>query len=95
MSESKKKNTYEVTIFIDSTTTNGILINNFAGAGTNVNALAYLSGTTLELPSNELLSNGWIVNGNGKVTTATHIDWPFSLDDGANSTTVKAVFTKK
>ncbi|MGA2822379.1 MAG: hypothetical protein ABSE72_02520 [Bacteroidales bacterium] len=95
VNETKKKMTYEVIIVIDSTTSNGVLISNFAGAGHNVRANAYLSGNTLALTNNELLSNGWIVNGSGTVTGNTRIDWPYSLNDGANLTTIQAVFTKK
>jgi hypothetical protein len=95
VNETKKKATYEVTFTIDSTTATGVLIRNFAGAGQDVRAIAYLSGTTLALTNNELLSNGWIVNGSGTVTGTTRIDWPYSLHDGANLTTFQAVFTKK
>ena len=95
VNETFKKTTYEVTILIDSTTSNGVLISNFAGAGQNVKAIAYLSGVKLALTSNELLSNGWIVNGSGTVTGTTRIDWPYSLHDGANLTTIQAVFTKE
>ena len=95
VNETFKKTTYEVTILIDSTTSNGVLISNFAGAGQNVKAVAYLSGVKLALTSNELLSNGWIVNGSGTVTGTTRIDWPYSLHDGANLTTIQAVFTKE
>ena len=93
--ESSKKNTYEVTITIDSTTSNGLLISNFAAAGKNVKAIAYLSGTTLSLTNNELLSNGWIVNGSGTVSGTTKIDWPYTLHDGANQTSYQATYTKK
>jgi hypothetical protein len=95
VNESKKKATYEVTFLIDSTTTNGVLINNFAGSGPTVNAVAYLSGTTLSLKSNELLSNGWIVNGSGTVSGSNLITWPYSLHDGANLINVQATFTKE
>ena len=95
VNETFKKTTYEVTILVDSTTSNGVLISNFAGAGQNVKAMAYLSGVKLSLTSNELLSNGWIVNGSGTVTGTTRIDWPYSLHDGANLTTIQAAFIKK
>jgi len=95
VNETRKKTTYEVTIMIDSATSTGVLISNFAGSGQTVNAIAYLSGTTLALTNNELLSNGWIVNGSGTVSGTTRIDWPYSLHDGANLTNIQAVFTKK
>ena len=93
VNETQKKITYEVTISLD-TSKNGVLINNFAGGGSNVNALAYFSGTTIALASNELLSNGWIVNGSGTVST-NRIDWPYTVHDGANQYQIQAVFTKK
>jgi len=95
VSESKKKATYEVTFEIDSTTTNGVLISNFAGSGLNSKATAYLSGVTLTLKGDDLLSPGWIVNGSGTVSGTTRIDWPYSLHDGANLINIQAVFTKK
>jgi hypothetical protein len=95
VTESKKKATYEVTIRIDSASSNGVLIRNFGGAGLDVEAIAYLSGTKLSLNSNELLTNGWIVNGTGTFTSATVISWPYTIHDGANTNTFQAVFTKK
>ena len=95
VNETKKKTTYEVTFLIDSTTSNGVLISNFAGAGQAVYAIAYLSGITLSLTNNELLSNLWIINGSGTVSGTTRINWPYTLHDGANQTSIQAVFTKK
>jgi hypothetical protein len=95
VTESKKKATYEVTILLDAGTSNGVLIRNFGGAGQDVEAIAYLSGTKLALNSNELLSNGWIVNGTGTFTSATVISWPYTIHDGANQNSYQAVFTKK
>ena len=95
VNESLKKNTYEVTIGIDPATSDGVLITNFAAAGQDVKAYAYLSGTTVSLTTNELLSNGWIVNGSGTVSGTTRIDWPYTLHDGANLYTIQATFTKK
>jgi hypothetical protein len=95
VSETSRKITYEVTISIDTASSNGLLIRNFAGAGQDVQARAFLSGTTLSLPTNELLSNGWVVNGSGTVTGTTRINWPYTLHDGANLYTLEATFTKK
>jgi hypothetical protein len=95
VTETQKKITYEVTILIDSTTSGGVLINNFAGAGPTVNAFANLSGSSLALTNNELLSNGWVVNGSGAVSGTSRIDWPYTIHDGANLISIQAVFTKK
>jgi hypothetical protein len=95
VSETTKKATYEVVIQIDTTTSNGVLISNFAGSGQNVKAIAYLSGSSLSLATNEQLSNQWIVNGSGSFSSTTRIDWPYSLNDGANLTFIHAIYTKK
>ena len=95
VTESSKKATYEVTILIDSATSTGVWIVNFAGAGQNIKAFANLTGNTLSLTNNELLSNGWIVNGSGQIVGTARIEWPYSLHDGANQTNIQAVFTKK
>jgi hypothetical protein len=93
--DSKKKLTFEVTFAIDSTTPSGMWIYNFGGAGQAVKATVYLSGNTLVMPKDELFTNGWIVNGNGNITSATVIDWPFTYLDLADLNSVHAVFTKK
>jgi hypothetical protein len=95
VSESKKKATYEVSISIDPVSSNGILINNFGGGGLDVNVIAYLSGVTVSLKSDQLLANGWIVNGNGTVSGTTRINWTYTYHDGADLNTVQAVFAKK
>jgi hypothetical protein len=92
--DSGKKGTYEV-IFQADTSATGILIVNFGGCGQNMKAIAYLSGSTLALNTNELLGNGWIINGSGTVTGSTLINWPYSLHDGATLTNFQATFTKK
>lgn len=93
VTETQKKITYEVTISLDTSKT-GVLINNFAAGGPNVNAIAYFSGTTLTLPTDELLANGWIVNGRGTVST-NRIDWPYTVHDGATLNSYQSVFTKQ
>lgn len=93
--DSGKKVTYEVTFKADSTTSDGILIFNFGGSGPNVRAIAYLSGKTLALTKDEVLTNYWVVNGTGNITGTTLINWPYSLFDGANLTNIQATFTKK
>jgi hypothetical protein len=95
VNETGKKATYEVTIMIDTTSGTGVLIWNFAGAGQNVKAIAYLTANTLALANNEQLSNGWIVNGSGVVSSPTLMNWTYSINDGADLTSFKAVFTKK
>jgi hypothetical protein len=93
--EIPKKNTYEVEIQIDSTISNGVLISNFGGSGQTVKAKASLTGNVLSLSADELLTNGWIVNGNGNVSSTIQINWSYSIHDGANLSNYTAVFTKE
>jgi hypothetical protein len=95
VTETAKKITYEVTIAVDSSSVNGVKITNFAAAGQNVKATAYLTGTTLALSKDELLSNEWIVNGSGTVNGTTLINWQYTVNDGANLISIKATYTKK
>ena len=94
VTESSKKATYEVYIQTDSSSSTGVLITNFAGAGQNVKATAYLSNSSLVM-TNELLSNGWIVIGNGVISSLTQINWPYTLHDGSNLINIQAIYTKK
>jgi hypothetical protein len=93
--EIPKKNTYEVDIQIDSTIFNGVLISNFGGSGQTVKAKASLTGNTLSLNTDQLLTNGWLVNGSGNVSSTTQISWSYSIHDGANLTNYTAVFSKE
>jgi hypothetical protein len=95
VNETTKKNTYEVIIQVDSTNSTGVLISDFGGGGQNVKAKATLSGNIVSLSSDELLSNGWIVNGSGTVSNTSRLNWTYSIHDGANLTNYTAVFTKE
>jgi hypothetical protein len=95
VNESGKKSTYEVIIQIDSTSTTRVLIWNLAGSGYYVKTLANLSDNILAITNNERLANGWIVNGSGTISSPTLMNWTYSINDGADLTTYKAVFTKK
>jgi hypothetical protein len=95
VSDNQRKINYEVTFFADSSSSNGIRMKNFGGSGQNVYAIAYLSGTTLSIPTDELLTNGWIINGSGSVSGTTHITWPFTYLDAADLFARKADFVKE
>jgi hypothetical protein len=95
VNEQVKKITYEVTISKDTTSSNGILINNFGDAGQAVQAIAYLTGTTLNLKTNELLVNGWVINGSGTLSGTSKIIWTYIIHDGANQIDVTATYLKQ
>jgi hypothetical protein len=95
VNEQYTKNTYEVTLSKDTASTDGVLINNFGASGVNVTAIAYLSGTTLNLKTNELLSNGWVVNGSGTLSGTSKIIWVYTIHDGANQINAQATYLKQ
>ena len=94
VNEQWTKNTYVVTITKDTSAT-GILISNFGAAGTSIKAIAYLSGTTLNLNNNELLANGWIVNGSGTLSGLAKIIWTYTINTGANQFDAQATYLKQ
>jgi hypothetical protein len=95
VTDSKKKATYEVTFYADSSSSNAIRIQNFAGGGSTVYATAYFAGAIIQLKTDDLLSNGWIVNGKGTVYGGTSIDWPYTIRTESDLTTHQSTFTKK
>jgi hypothetical protein len=95
VSDNQRKINYEVTFLADTSSTNGIRMKNFGGSGQNVYAIAYLSGTTLSIPTDELLTNGWIINGSGAVSGTTRISWPFTYLDAADLFARQADFVKQ
>lgn len=95
VTETETKLTYEVSIEIDTESQNGgVYIYNFANAGSSSNpAYAFVSGNTISLESNQVIGDGWIINGSGSLS-GSRINWPYTLNDGANLHYISAVFTK-
>ncbi len=95
VTETETRLTYEVSIEIDPTSQNGgVFIYNFANAGTSSNpAYAFVSGNTISLEVNQIIGDGWIINGSGTLS-GSKISWPYTLNDGANLHYISAVYTK-
>lgn len=95
VTETEARLTYEVNIVIDPQSQNGgVFIYNFANAGTSSNpAYAFVSGNTISLEVNQVIGDGWIINGSGSLS-GSKINWPYTLNDGANLHHVSALFTK-
>ena len=95
VSETETRLTYEVSIEADPKSQNGgVYIYNFANAGTSSNpAYAFVSGNTISLEVNQVIGDGWIVNGSGSLS-GSRINWPYTLNDGANLHNISAVYTK-
>jgi len=95
VSETETKLTYEVSIELDPKSQNGgVFIYNFANAGSGSNpAYAFVSGTTITLEVNQVIGDDWIINGSGTLS-GSKINWPYTLNDGANLHNILAIFTK-
>lgn len=96
VNEQETKGTFEVTIEIDASSSTAVKIYNFANAGTSSNpAIAEVSSTTITLVPNQVIGDGWIINGGGSMTTSTLINWGYTLNDGATLHNLVAVYTKQ
>jgi len=95
VSETETRLTYEVNIEADTKSQNGgVFIYNFANAGTSSNpAYAFVSGNTISLEVNQVIGDGWIINGSGTLSGST-INWPYTLNDGANLHNISAIYIK-
>ena len=93
--EQETKGTYEVTIVLDASSSTMVKINNFANAGSSGNpAIAEVSGTNITLVPDQVIGDGWIINGGGSLTTSTKMNWGYTLNDGATLHNLTAVYTK-
>ncbi len=95
VNETEPRLTYEASIESDIQSLNGgVYIYNFANAGSSSNpAYAYVSGNTITLEVNQVIGDGWIINGSG-IRSGNTINWPYTLNDGANLHHITAIFTK-
>jgi hypothetical protein len=95
VNETEQRLTYEAVVELDPHSLNGgVYIYNFANAGSfGVPAYAYVSGNTITLEVNQIIGDGWIINGSG-IKSGNNINWPYTLNDGANLHHISAIFTK-
>ena len=68
-------------------------LNNFANSGTP--AYADVSGTTITLVPDQIIGDGWTLNGQGALTTSTKINWTYTFNDGATLHSVVGTYTKQ
>ena len=95
VSETYTRLNYEVTVFADPASTDGVLIRGFAGTlATDPYAGAVVSGTTITLDSNQVIGDGLKIEGSG-IFSGKIITWNYTIDDGANLRHALAIYTKK
>ena len=96
VNEIHTKLTYEVTILADESSSTEVNIYNFGASGNTVKTKAVVEGEDIGIfPSNQSLSNGWIVDGSGYMSGSTKISWTYTINDGANLIYAQATYTKK
>ena len=95
VTEMETKLTYEVNIELDPQAQNGgVFIYNFANAGSSsAPAYAFVSNTTITLEVNQVIGDGWIINGSGTLS-GSMINWPYTLNDGANLHHISAIYSR-
>ena len=91
--ETETKATFEVTIELDGSSSTRVRLNNFANSGTP--ATAEVSGTNITLIPDQIIGDGWVLNGSGALATSTKINWAYSFSDGATLHNVTGVYTKQ
>ncbi|MDP4281234.1 MAG: hypothetical protein Q8867_03705 [Bacteroidota bacterium] len=94
VTESVKTQAYIVNITAESNSTTGVYISNFGNAGLANKAHAVISGNSIVLsPTDQMMENEWIVNGNG-VYSGTKINWSYTINDGADFFKITAIYSK-
>jgi hypothetical protein len=91
--ETETKTTFEVTIELDGSSSTRVKLNNFANSGTP--AYADVSGTTITLVPDQIIGDGWTLNGQGALTGSTKINWTYTFNDGATLHSVVGTYTKQ
>jgi hypothetical protein len=94
VNETELKLSYEVSIEIDTSSSSRVNIYNFANSGTAVPAVAVVSGNTITLVSDQVIGDGWVINGGGALAGSSKITWAYTLNDGANLHNLSAVYSK-
>ena len=93
VNETKKNQTYNVEITADINSTDGVLIYQFGNFGSSIAAGASVSGNIITLDPDQEIVSGIIINGSG-ILSGAKISWNYSINNGADSTTVMAIYTK-
>ncbi len=94
VSETWTKLSYEVKIYADPNSSNGVFISNFGNAGVDSTpAGAEVNGNSIVLDANQYISVELKINGSGTLS-GTKINWSYTLDYGANVIQAVAIYTK-
>lgn len=96
VNETWTKLTYVVNITADPNSTDGVIISNFANSGTTgTPAKAHISGNSISLDPDQMIGDGWIINGGGTFSGTTTINWQYTINDGATLINAIATYTRR
>jgi len=89
------EDSYPVYIDISPVDSNTILISNFFQLGSDINAIAKISGMTLTLP-NQTIGDGFRIYGSGTITdNYKKITWLYYADEGSGTySQINSIYTK-
>ena len=92
VTDSTLRQAYTVNITADPNSSDGVFISRFANLGSSATAGAVVKGNSIILDANQVISD-IIINGSGTLS-GTKINWQYTLNTGADLSTIIAVYTK-
>lgn len=75
---------YIVSISLDPDNSSQVILDNFGNPGSSDMSVTGIVTTNQIVISNQVLSNGWIVEGSGKKTTEGKMSWTYSITAGGD-----------
>jgi hypothetical protein len=90
VSDNALKINYEVNIVKSTSNSSMVILNNFADSGDAAEGL--VAGNSIVVSYQEVGQN-WYINGNGTYTSASRLDFNYSLDIGGSQENRRAVFS--
>lgn len=86
---------YIVTITLDQANSSQIILDNFGNPGDSDKSVTGIVTTNQVVVSPQSLSNGWLVEGSGKLSSATSMNWSYSITVGGDKEYYTATATKQ
>ncbi len=93
--KSGQSQSYAVTIKKDPVNSSQVILNNFGNPGSSDISVTGVVTISQIVVSSQTLSNGWVIEGSGKRTSAGNMDWTYSITAGGDINTYTAKATKQ
>ncbi len=94
VNESCFKANYSVTISADPNNSAQVLLKNFGNPGPNYNPATGLVAGTKIFVANQLIGDGWTINGTGTLQGNDIINWTYTLVIAGNSLSCTSEFNR-